>query len=753
MQLDICKYTNVKTCDEVGLNKRLEFLFSKVCELTLNQSSYELPIASDTILGGIKVGDGLIINPTTGVLSVVNNTTSGRFGIEDNLGSQDREIDMEGYNFEIFSQDLLSDTYASWFIDNTSVSLTANMGLYTTAYDILPDVIRSYAQDDVFYRKFDVTSVGVTLEQYNGVTSELQTFPFSSGYLATSVNNIVADQFGNINLPIPVVSNGVISGCIVTWLQDYEYNISAGTYVINGQTYYSPSTNITLSPSDPDDDRIDTFVVDVFASASVLEGTPSITPAPPSADVLTQLQIGTVLVGAATTSPTIVEEFIYEENTEWTTASSIAIDATSVSSPINGSVSIEATSASIGEYITFDTSSTDISIYNTLSFKIVSKGFWSNDKKLNLRFKDTGTVIGQSVIVGNGNYGFNSADPIEQIITIPLSEFAINANITTLEITVVGNAGTIGFFIDDIRLQAGIISNVASSNPWLPSGNDIYNTNTGNVGIGIIPSYKLHVAGTAQFGASQSDIFRLLGGNIVFQYNTLGTSENRLYSGSRLHIDSASSTRFSFGTVGGNTPLGTTEGMMYMGDILNTSGIKNGFGINSRFLHSSGTGAVNIFNINPIFNQSGGTPIVRGFYYNPSFTTPLVGTHYAWESTSGYFKHVGSGPDVFEIQINNTDTSGGIHDLLFYMQDGIQIEASDNSDITVSTLIEINPNELALKHNISSFISLKQGSSLSNELILYLGDLPNYVDNTAALGAGLTQGRVYRNGDVLQIVH
>ena len=75
------------------------------------------------------------------------------------------------------------------------------------------------------------------------------------------------------------------------------------------------------------------------------------------------------------------------------------------------------------------------------------------------------------------------------------------------------------------------------------------------------------------------------------------------------------------------------------------------------------------------------------------------------------------------------------------MQDGIQIEASDNSDITVSTLIEINPNELALKHNISSFISLKQGSSLSNELILYLGDLPNYVDNTAALGAGLTQGR------------
>ena len=96
MILDICKYTNVKTCDEVGLNKRLEFLFSKVCELTLNQSSYELPIASDTILGGIKVGDGLIINPTTGLLSVVNNTTSGRFGIEDNLGSQDREIDMEG---------------------------------------------------------------------------------------------------------------------------------------------------------------------------------------------------------------------------------------------------------------------------------------------------------------------------------------------------------------------------------------------------------------------------------------------------------------------------------------------------------------------------------------------------------------------------------------------------------------------------------------------------------------------------------
>ena len=165
---------------------------------------------------------------------------------------------------------------------------------------------------------------------------------------------------------------------------------------------------------------------------------------------------------------------------------------------------------------------------------------------------------------------------------------------------------------------------------------NIYDDGT-NVGIfNSSPSYKLDVNGSVQLGSNSSQVLRLFGGSMLFQYNALGLSENRIYSSSRLHIDSPNSIRFSFGTVGGNLSVGTTEAMMYLGDISTTSGVKNGFGLSFRSLQSSGNGIVNIFNINPVFDQSSAnTSTVRGFYYNPSFSQSLKGSNIAWESTSG----------------------------------------------------------------------------------------------------------------------
>lgn len=70
-RLNICKYTPVRICDEFGVNARFNLLFKEVCALK-NGSQYILPIASSTILGGIRVGTGLTINSSTGVLSTTN---------------------------------------------------------------------------------------------------------------------------------------------------------------------------------------------------------------------------------------------------------------------------------------------------------------------------------------------------------------------------------------------------------------------------------------------------------------------------------------------------------------------------------------------------------------------------------------------------------------------------------------------------------------------------------------------------------
>jgi len=92
--LNICKYTSVRICDEYGINKRFYLLFQEVCTLKNLTTPYVLPIASASVLGGIKVGSGLTINAFTGVLS-----TSGGGGTSSHfsLTSSNFEVDGKSY--------------------------------------------------------------------------------------------------------------------------------------------------------------------------------------------------------------------------------------------------------------------------------------------------------------------------------------------------------------------------------------------------------------------------------------------------------------------------------------------------------------------------------------------------------------------------------------------------------------------------------------------------------------------------------
>jgi len=68
-KIDLCSYSPVKSCDALGINQRFSLLFEEVCALKNTGNSYILPIATSSILGGIKVGTGLTIDPITGILS------------------------------------------------------------------------------------------------------------------------------------------------------------------------------------------------------------------------------------------------------------------------------------------------------------------------------------------------------------------------------------------------------------------------------------------------------------------------------------------------------------------------------------------------------------------------------------------------------------------------------------------------------------------------------------------------------------
>jgi hypothetical protein len=88
---------------------------------------------------------------------------------------------------------------------------------------------------------------------------------------------------------------------------------------------------------------------------------------------------------------------------------------------------------------------------------------------------------------------------------------------------------------------------------WATSGADIYNTNGGNVGIGIVnPVYKLHVIG--DIGLNQPYAFKFANGQEI---RDNGNGGLKIYSG--LSINNYVSAGGVYTINGGNVGIGTTS--------------------------------------------------------------------------------------------------------------------------------------------------------------------------------------------------
>ncbi len=256
----------------------------------------------------------------------------------------------------------------------------------------------------------------------------------------------------------PFKQNGVVSGGIITWLSGYTYNVSAANYYIDGVFYQSLSTDITLDAADPTDDRIDLFLLTTSSTAVDITGTPSTPPVSPDYDANIQINIGFATVEASSTEPTITNDWIYQENIEWTTAVSAGtINPASTNNPYAGSLDVEGTSVLNGQYITF-TSTPNMSLYDIFSFQIRSKANFSTTKKIIFQWYNGTTAIGNPVPLGSGSYGFISTNTTTyQAISIPLSDFGNITGATTLRATQSNTSGNQGWYLDNLQLQDGTV--------------------------------------------------------------------------------------------------------------------------------------------------------------------------------------------------------------------------------------------------------------------------------------------------------
>ena len=268
--------------------------------------------------------------------------------------------------------------------------------------------------------------------------------------------------------------NQPISGLGVHYVSGLTYQVGAGSYAIGGVTYtITTISSITLDAADVTNPRIDVIYAKNDGTINVLKGTPAASPVQPAVDYSTELPLNIATIAANATTPTgVTTTTIYDENTEWTCASSSNIDCNSTTTPYHLTKNIVATNAVLGNNFTLvkpAAGTTDLSTLNSLVCYITSNAQWPTSngsgsnglRTLSLFWLSGSTQVGNQVVIKDGSFGFLSSRLTAQQISIPLGAtgpFGTGSNtVTTLKGQITGNGGTssISFHLDWCTLQGG----------------------------------------------------------------------------------------------------------------------------------------------------------------------------------------------------------------------------------------------------------------------------------------------------------
>lgn len=275
----------------------------------------------------------------------------------------------------------------------------------------------------------------------------------SGGGTSTVTNNYITNTVGS----------GLLTGGGVEWTGNLNFTVAKATYLIGGVQYSTTTdTNITLTAADATNPRIDAIVLTSSNTAIKVDGTASATPALPSVDPTTELLLTFVYVAANATTPTNVSDTdIYLENTEWTCTPSAHFNCANTVSPISGTKDILGTAVVATNNVTLvkpAAGTENLATYTNLVLTVKSTGIWPNAKSLSIYWLNGSTIVGNSVTLRDGSFGFSSANITNpQLLVIPANLFNTATNlVTTLEIQATGGGSSFGMHIDNIKLQGGI---------------------------------------------------------------------------------------------------------------------------------------------------------------------------------------------------------------------------------------------------------------------------------------------------------
>lgn len=489
-------------------------------------------------------------------------------------------------------------------------------------------------------------SVGTTTT-INGLSGDVT--------LSAGQNISLGEVGNNIEISANFTQQGkyMISGGAVWSGTGLTYDVSIISYFFNGLKSGSQAT-VTLAPSDPTNNRLDSIVIDEAGTISVITGTPSSSPVTPPIPE-DQLEVQLVLVEAGSTQPTVLSESIYldDPTTNWTFstyttgAATGSINFAGTNSPKQGTECIEAsTDARLGARFVRDTSF-DPYQYTMFSVWVRFTGTAvATNKTLNVRFENSaGTLVGSNVNL----FSFGLSRSILntwQLVVVPITAFgALPTTVKGLKMIMGG--GTVGqvrqWDIDYMILTNGSVPQ--ANVPTIVFAKDGTNI-ASQSGINLIEGTGVTISGVNNPTNNRVDytINASGGGSPI----TVGTSGNTLYSSGLT------------GTGQGNTSTGYNI-------ILGTNAGNNATGAYyANFLGAdSGNAATNAYNSNFIganagqsaTNASASTFIGAGAGYQATYAANSIflGT------LSGYTDTVNNpaGSNDFSILIGNNTSTGG----------------------------------------------------------------------------------------------
>jgi hypothetical protein len=273
------------------------------------------------------------------------------------------------------------------------------------------------------------------------------------------------DLQSQIDAIIP--ANTLLNGGVYYTGSGFTYDVTALLYRIQGVIYTSSPQQVTLSASDPTNDRIDVIVVDNTGIVSVITGTPAPSPVKPAINQLTQVEVTFVTVGAGTTTPSVTTVLVYDEDTgaptEWNaTTDDGNVNLASTNDPYNGTVSIE-TNLPLGTnreiILTPSVAYTNNGGYVTFRLK-AKQDMTATTGILYVGFFNSGLLVGNSVQVAgtaSSTWGFDGSNTSNyQLVSIPFSAFGVlPSSLDALWFFKTTGSSTANFFLDEIKIQEG----------------------------------------------------------------------------------------------------------------------------------------------------------------------------------------------------------------------------------------------------------------------------------------------------------